>query len=98
MPVQGVTYRVHATVPIDKVAYPTLPRRSGAALQPTRTIPLSHLGDGETAAGEYHRAELLAGDVIEGPAVIREPMSTTHVRGGQVATIGLRGEIVIRRA
>jgi N-methylhydantoinase A len=35
---------------------------------------------------------------VRGPAIIREPMSTTHVVAGQVATIGKYGEILIERA
>lgn len=95
--VQGVTYRVHATAPIDKVDYPKLPARESGGPQPSGTTPLSHLGEDETSADVYQREDLLAGDVVAGPAIIREPTSTTHVRGGQTATVGERGEILIRR-
>ena len=37
----------------------------------------------------------MLGDVVVGPAVIREPLSTTHVGRGQIAAVGSVGEIVI---
>jgi hypothetical protein len=37
------------------------------------------------------------GAVVAGPAVIREPLSTTFVMPGQAAEIGRFGEIVIER-
>ena len=49
-------------------------------------------------AREYERAELQSGDRIEGPAIIREELSTTQVCPGQVATVGEYGEIVIERS
>jgi len=98
IPVQGVTYRVHATVPIEKVEYPVLPKRESGTLTPSGTRALQHLGDEETQADVYQREDLLAGDTFAGPAIVKEPTSTTHIRRGQVATVGERGEIVIRRS
>jgi N-methylhydantoinase A len=98
IPVQGVTYRVHATVAIDKVQYPELPVRDGEALKPLKTVPLQYLGPDETEAAVYSRDDLRAGDVIQGPAIIRETTSTTFLRAGQTATVGSRSEIMIRRA
>src|SRR3954447_21169025 len=49
LPVQGVTYRVQAKVPIDKVAYPPIDRRNGGAAQVGRgtTVPsISRAGGG----------------------------------------------------
>jgi N-methylhydantoinase A len=97
LPVQGVTYRVQAVVPVDKVAYADTESRNGTPLQPTRTIKLRDLDATEYDAAEYARGDLHAGDVIEGPAVIREELSTTRVGVGQVATVGTYGEIVIER-
>src|SRR3954452_17112274 len=97
LPVQGVTYRVQAKVPIDKVAYPPIDRRNGGAPDPGREITLRHIYGEEIAAREYDRAKLQSGDVIEGPAIIREELSTTQVCPGQTATVGRYGEIVIER-
>jgi N-methylhydantoinase A len=99
MPVQGVTYRLSAIVPTEKVKYPTpRTRPAGETLQPSGTVILRYLEDAEVEAPEYDRATLMLGDEIEGPAVIREPLSTTHLSRGQHATIGQVGEIVIRRS
>jgi N-methylhydantoinase A len=96
MPVESVTYRVQLIVPSPKVSYPTLEPGDGRVLEPSRTIALRFIGGAQ--AGEYERETLRAGAVILGPAIIREPMSTTHMPAGQRATVGSYGEIVIERA
>ncbi|UKD57677.1 hydantoinase/oxoprolinase family protein [Amycolatopsis sp. FU40] len=99
MPVQGVTYRLTAVVPTPKVDYPEPPRRpAGESPQPVGAITIRHLEETDLKAGEYERDQLMRDDVIEGPAVIREPMSTTFVPPGLIATVGRIGEIVITRA
>lgn len=98
MPVQGVTFRLTAIVPTVKVDYPQPPRRlAGERPRPIGSVTLRYLQDEDVEAAEYERDQLMLGDVITGPAVIREPLSTTHVGTGQVATIGSVGEIVITR-
>jgi N-methylhydantoinase A len=98
LPVQGVTYRVQAKVPIDKVAYQAIDRRNGGAPSVGREITLKYIYGDEVTAREYDRAQLQSGDVIEGPAIIREELSTTQVCPGQTATVGRYGEIVIERS
>ncbi|MBS1889160.1 MAG: hydantoinase/oxoprolinase family protein [Actinobacteria bacterium] len=97
MPVQGVTFRLTAVVPTEKVEYPSPAAGSGAAPSPSGTITLRYLDDEDIEAQEYQREALALGDVVSGPAVIREPLSTTFVGVGQVATVGGVGEIVITR-
>jgi N-methylhydantoinase A len=46
-------------------------------------------------AGRYTREALPVGTRVRGPAVIREPLSTTLVGPGQVGRVGRFGEIVI---
>lgn len=96
MPVQGVTYRVEAVLPAEKVQYPKLPKREGAALQATRSIELKYLADTPIPAFEYERAALRFGDEIAGPAIIREPLSTTFMLPGQTLRVGEYGEMHIR--
>ncbi|QXW00470.1 MULTISPECIES: hydantoinase/oxoprolinase family protein [Rhodococcus] len=97
LPVQGVTYRVQAIVKADKVEYPTIPSRAdGESPEPTRSITIKYLTDEPLDGKEFERAHLLAGDRIEGPAVIREPLSTTFLVPGQVATVGKHAELRIR--
>ncbi|GAA5161508.1 MULTISPECIES: hydantoinase/oxoprolinase family protein [Amycolatopsis] len=99
LPVQGVTYRVQAVVHADKVDYPVLPeRRAGEKPVPTRTLTIRYLTGEDLAAAEYQRADLRAGDEIPGPAVIREPLSTTFLVPGQTAHVGTYGELRIRKA
>ncbi|GAA4550997.1 hydantoinase/oxoprolinase family protein [Pseudonocardia xishanensis] len=101
MPVQGVTYRVDAQVPADKVSYPEVPRRTDgdrpSAPVPTRSLTLRYLSESDQAANEYARVDLRQGDRIAGPAVIREPMSTTFVLAGQTVEVGRVGELRITR-
>jgi N-methylhydantoinase A len=102
VPVQGVTFRVRAVVDSAKVEYPRLPERGSGEVPVRRTLTIQHLGihgaDGTEGveAAEYERTALLAGDRIPGPAVIREPLSTTFLVPGQTATVGAYGELRIR--
>ncbi|WP_435581908.1 hydantoinase/oxoprolinase family protein [Amycolatopsis thermoflava] len=99
LPVQGVTYRVQAVVNADKVEYPVLPERpAGERPEPTRTLTIRYLTDEDLPAHEYQRADLRAGDQIPGPAVVREPLSTTFLVPGQTAHVGSHGELRIRKA
>ena len=102
LPVQGVTFRVRAVLDTPKVTYPELPVRGDEPLVPTRTVTLRYLGeiDSGVDAGQqadvYDRAALCAGDVVDGPAIIQEDLSTTHVGARQQATVGRFGELIIR--
>ncbi|MER6667214.1 hydantoinase/oxoprolinase family protein [Amycolatopsis japonica] len=99
LPVEGVTFRVRAVLDTPKVTYPELPVRGDEPLKPVRTTVLRYLGDGETGqeAAVYDRAALRSGDVLEGPAIVDEGLSTTHVGAGQRASVGRYGELIIRR-
>ena len=86
------------------MTYPELPPRdSGEPLVPDGTVELRYLGDlgadGESGqqADVYDRAALRAGDVLDGPAIVNEGLSTTHVGAGQRATVGRFGELIIRK-
>lgn len=61
-------------------------------------IEIRYLTEEPVQAGEYQRDQLLAGDQISGPAVIREPLSTTFLVPNQIATVGAHGELRIRKA
>ena len=95
--VQGVTYRVHAVVPTDKVNYATLPRRDDRPLKCVGTTVLRYLADAEQLAQIYARDTLCADDEIPGPAIIREPLATTYITQNQIGRIGTYGEISIER-
>jgi N-methylhydantoinase A len=89
IPVQGVTYRLRAVLPTDKVAYAELPARPpGEPLRSRGTSRLRYLGDAEQLAQVYQRDDLLAGDAIAGPAIVREALSTTYITQHQQGTVG----------
>lgn len=94
LPVQAVTYRVQAVIEAQKVRYPTIERRvDGAPV--LRPKVFHHLADGPVEGVEVRRETLLAGDVVPGPAVVREDLSTTFVPIGRELVVGDHGELVI---
>jgi N-methylhydantoinase A len=100
IPVEGVTFRVRAVLATDKVNYPRLPARVSGdePLAPVRTATLRYLSDQEEQAEVYERESLRAGDVVSGPAIITESLSTTHVGARQTASVGDYGQLVITQA
>ncbi len=96
IPVQGVTYRLRAVAQTDKVDYSVLPERSATALRPVGTSVLRYVSDAEELAQIYDREQLCAGDEINGPAIVREALSTTYITQNQTGVVGRYGEIVIR--
>jgi N-methylhydantoinase A len=97
VPVQGVTYRLRAVVDTAKVEYAELPERASGEPPIRRTVTITYLEPTPIETPEYDRDELLAGDQISGPAIIREPLSTTFLVPGQTATVGALGELRIRQ-
>lgn len=97
IPVQGVTYRLRAVVQTDKVAFETVPERGSAPLKPVGTSVLRFVSDAEELAQVYARDDLHAGDEVRGPAIVREPLSTTYITQNQVGRVGRLGEITIER-
>jgi N-methylhydantoinase A len=95
VPVQGVTYRVQLVVAADKVEYVPADSPDGAAASPDRMLELRYLEDEPLQVGEYRRAGLPIGARVDGPAIIREELSTTLVCPGQRAEVGSFGEVVI---
>ncbi len=97
IPVQGVTYRVRAVVKTAKVSYPPLKARGSEPLKPVGSSVLRYVSDQEEIAQIYRREDLCAGDVVMGPAIIREALSTTYITRNQLGTVGGYGEITINR-
>jgi N-methylhydantoinase A len=96
LPVVACSYRTSCVLPMTKVKYKLLPKRKTGK---PKGLPkhLSYMPATESDVTEYERGELRSGDIITGPAIIREPMATTMVCSGQKATIGQYGEIRIER-
>jgi N-methylhydantoinase A len=100
VPVQGVTYRVELMAPVDKLQYEHLQSSGNGAVsppdpRPTRTLKVHYLEPEPFDAPEYERASLAPGMQLVGPAIIREPLSTTFLLAGQRAEVGRLGEISI---
>ena len=95
VPLQGVTFRVQATVPTQKATFAELPDRDGGALTRSRVVEIEHLGGEPYACDEYQRDELRRGDTFSGPAIVREPLSTTFVPPGQALAVGRYGEMTV---
>ena len=91
-PVEGVTYRVQVVVPSEKVEYLPVESGSGVPKVAGHTV-IAHLYSEPREVDCYERPSLLAGQVIVGPAVIWEEMSTTFVPDGYKATVGTYGEL-----
>lgn len=98
MPVEGVTYRVQLIAPMQKVTYQQVAEATESKPEPTGRVLLRYLESGEAEANEYARESMRSGDVVDGPAVIREAMSTIQICVGQQAAVGGLGEIVISRS
>jgi len=96
-PVEIVTLRVSAVGVLPRPQLPTIAQGTGrahAAHKGTRTV-YQAVRDGYDKYGVYERGRLLAGDRVDGPAIIEEPSSTTVVQAGDVLTVGKYGELVI---
>ena len=96
-PIIGMNYRVRVISPIKKVKYKEIPRRTKGKPEAKKSALhfVKEENEGKLEMLEYDRSNLQRDDSIKGPAIIREPMSTTVVWENQVATIGRLGEIVI---
>ncbi len=87
---------VEAIAPGDVVREATLAARTGGAPQTIDTIRM-FTGGGEHAAPVFDRTDLLAGDRIKGPALIREANATTVVEPGWTARITELDHMTLRR-
>ncbi|RCG30622.1 hydantoinase/oxoprolinase family protein [Sphaerisporangium album] len=95
-PVEVTTLRLRATGSVDKPALPPVARRESGAPEAEGARAV-HLSADRPAAGYalHTRESLLAGDAIEGPAVIAEHTATTVIHAGDALTVGPYGELVI---
>ncbi len=95
-PIEFVNFRLTGRGAVPK---PDLPRiePSGdvtAALKGARAVDFDELGRHE--ARIYERAELGAGAVVEGPAIVEEPAASTVVFPGQSLRVDERGIMTVR--
>lgn len=95
-PIEVTTLRLRATGTVEKPTLPTLAARTEGAPEPVgvRSVYLSAQRSAVPYA-LYIREQLLAGDVIDGPAVIIEHTATTVMHAGDRLTVGGYGELTI---
>lgn len=87
---------VEAIAPGERVREPALPARASGAPAVVDTVAL-WTGGAEHQAPVFDRAALLAGDRIEGPALIREANATTIVEPGWTAEVTAQNHLLLRR-
>ena len=72
------------------------PGARAAPLAPVATIPM-YAGGAWRETPVYSRASLVPGDLLDGPAIVIEPTSTTVVEPGWRATLSRRDHLVLDR-
>ena len=95
-PVQAVTFRVSVVVPSERFSFQQPERRTSGKPEPIDSTTIRFLYGDDVSAPVYARDGLLAGDRITGPAIVREPMSTTVLPAGRELTVGDAGEMIIQ--
>ena len=92
-----VSLRVTAIGQLDKPQLPLIepgaPTPPRAASRPTRSVIMDRVGRVEVSVFDHER--LLAGNVIDGPAVIEEAASTTIVEPGDRVEVNRYGHLVM---
>ncbi|TNC25507.1 hydantoinase/oxoprolinase family protein [Amycolatopsis alkalitolerans] len=91
-PVEVTTLRLRATGAVDKPRLPLLDARASGAPEPDGTREVFGAGRPYSL---HTRENLLAGDEIDGPAVIAEHTATTVIHAGHHLRVGPYGELVI---
>jgi N-methylhydantoinase A len=93
-PIETTTLRLHAVGVVDKPDLPRIASREGE--MPGLRSRTVHSPDGiEREYGLIAREELLAGDVVVGPAVVTEHTATTVLHEGDRVEVGVYGELVV---
>ena len=93
-PVQVTTFRLSAVGVVDKPQLPHAERRSTGAPAAIGTREMV-VADGTVDADVFVREQLLAGDELDGPAVIVEHTATTVIHRGDRLVVGGHGELII---
>jgi N-methylhydantoinase A len=100
-PAELVSLRVSVIGRLNKPELPRIPEGEAeppsAARRPDRSVTLDD-HDHPVTCAVYDRAELLAGNVIDGPAIIEEAASSTLLGKGDRAVVDTYGHLVIQVA
>ncbi|MEX0872023.1 MAG: hydantoinase B/oxoprolinase family protein [Aquisalimonadaceae bacterium] len=76
---------------------PDLPERAEGRLEPLRRVRTFMAGDCHPATAVYDREQMQPGDTVDGPAIIREPVSTIVVEPGWQVRVNRKNHIVMER-
>jgi N-methylhydantoinase A len=95
-PLEVTTLRLQAIGQVDKPQLPELPDRTEGRPTAigTRTVYVNET-EPKAQYALYIREQLLAGDVIAGPAVVAEHTATSVIHAGDRLEVGAHGELVI---
>ncbi|NTF10579.1 hydantoinase/oxoprolinase family protein [Agrobacterium rubi] len=98
--VQVITLRLIATVDVDTLTLPALDQRGEVNPEgAVKYVRKTTFDDGATLdTPRYDRDKLLAGDRVNGPALVLQHNSTTVIPPGYVAAVMAHGELILRRA
>jgi N-methylhydantoinase A len=91
-----VSVRAAVSGPRPYVAATTLDEGGADPSTAARTTTSVYVDGGQVEATVYDRAKLLAGNVVQGPAIVTEMDSTTLVLPGHAATVHPSGSLLIR--
>jgi N-methylhydantoinase A len=95
-PVEITTLRLRATGFVGQAQLPKHRKRSKGESPHVNWTRSVYLADGVSADYRvFVREELMAGDVISGPAVIAEHTATTVIHKGDILAVGEYGELII---
>lgn len=93
-PVEITTLRLKATGTVRKPEWPKAEARQSGSPEPVLHRDV-HVQDTPVSYAVYVREDLLAGDVVEGPAIIAEHTATTVLHHGDRLEVGAIGELTI---
>jgi N-methylhydantoinase A len=94
-PVEIVTIRLRALGAVDPPQLPELARADRHGPEPKGERLVQQADGTRRAYRLYERSSFLAGDRLDGPAVIGEHTATTILHEGDRAEVGAHGEILI---
>jgi len=93
--VEVLNLRVSVVSPVERAALPAVPVTDGRLPPAAERVVYSLAAARALPTSIYRREELSAGDVIQGPAAIEEPSTTTILEPGDRLTVDPHGFLVV---
>lgn len=95
-PLQVVTARVQAVGKSTTTLTNSRTTANNASAQPARTVK-TYFGGQPFSSNIYHRNKLQPGDMVAGPAIVLEDVSTTVIDPGWSAVVLSEGELLLSK-